>query len=513
MYNFIDVTEKGSTMLPSEALRINGEYIENLVKGYKTLNVKGREILLADIEEYSTGGADGTNMRRRKYPARVITITFQLIAETNEEYRRAFEKLNAVLNVEDAQLIFDDEKDRYYIGTPSSYEDVEPGKNAVVGKFSIRCFDPFKYATTEKVIKPNKDRVFEFNYSGTYPTHPHFEVALPDSSCGYVAFINGDGKIIQLGDPGEIDGINLPPSESLLEISDVNPFNLNEWKLNEKNIPSLHGMMTVDGTIDFTTNKIKANNYGKGQYFHGPAITKAIKSDKTGHIGAMNFRCMWSHKFCLSKGVTNQQGAFQVILCHNTGTKRHLVTAFSLETWDGTGVASTNMFASNKDASTYARDIQINYDNLQTGNIADAINTCSITKVGDVITFNVYGTKSSITIWEKENREVNEVTIIFGAYQNMQALGFNALCDFRFIKDHTLSFFDIPNKFSRGDKIKVYGDSGKITVNNLDAPEYGAIGNDWEGFRLNPGANRINIAMSNWVENPKLELKYRERYI
>ena len=152
MYRFTDVTEKGSTMLPSEALRINGKYIEELVKGYKTLNVKGRELLLSDIDEYSTGGADGTSMRRRKYPARVITVTFQLIAETNEEYRRAFEKLNAVLNVEDAQLIFDDERDRYYIGTPSSYEDIDPGRNAVVGKFSIKCFDPFKYSLTEKVL-------------------------------------------------------------------------------------------------------------------------------------------------------------------------------------------------------------------------------------------------------------------------------------------------------------------------------------------------------------------------
>ena len=77
-------------MLPSEALRINGNISKSLSKGYKTLNVKGRELLISDIDEYSTGGADGTSMRRRKYPARVITVTFQLIAETNEEYRRAF---------------------------------------------------------------------------------------------------------------------------------------------------------------------------------------------------------------------------------------------------------------------------------------------------------------------------------------------------------------------------------------------------------------------------------------
>ena len=39
MYNFIDVTEASEGyVLPSEALKINGEYIEDLISGYRTLN-------------------------------------------------------------------------------------------------------------------------------------------------------------------------------------------------------------------------------------------------------------------------------------------------------------------------------------------------------------------------------------------------------------------------------------------------------------------------------------------
>lgn len=514
MYRFTDVTEKGSTMLPSEALRINGKYIEELVKGYKTLNVKGREILLADIDEYSTGGADGTSMRRRKYPARVITVTFQLIAETNEQYRRAFEKLNAVLNVEDAQLIFDDEKDRYYIGTPSSCEDVEPGRNAVVGKFSIKCFDPFKYALTEKVLTANKDKVFEFNYDGTYPAHPHFEVSLPESSCGYMAFVNQDGKIIQLGNPSEIDGIALPPSERLIDISRyTNPFKASEWKINEKNLPSLHGMVAIDGTLDTVADKVQAKTYGNGTKFHGPSITRMVKADKSGHVGAMNFRCTFSHKFCLSKDIINQQGAFNVLFCHNTGTERHLVTAFSIETYEAPRIALTRMFEGDVGISTYGPDVPIDWDNLKTGASENASNTCTVTKVGEVVTFNIYGTKKSITIRDRDNREVNEISIVFAAYGNKPVLGLNMLYDLTFTKDHTTTFIDIPNKFSQGDNIKVNGDEGRIIVNNLETPEYGAIGNDWEGFKLTQGANRINVAMSDWTKNAQIKLKYRERYI
>ena len=46
LYEFkdtIDVSE-GIT-LPSEAMQINGEYIENVIVGYRTLQVSGRESL------------------------------------------------------------------------------------------------------------------------------------------------------------------------------------------------------------------------------------------------------------------------------------------------------------------------------------------------------------------------------------------------------------------------------------------------------------------------------------
>ena len=38
MYKFIDITESQSdTTLPSEAISVNGEYIEELLPGYRTL--------------------------------------------------------------------------------------------------------------------------------------------------------------------------------------------------------------------------------------------------------------------------------------------------------------------------------------------------------------------------------------------------------------------------------------------------------------------------------------------
>ena len=93
MYNFIDTTEVfGGTSLPSEALKINGEYIENLIDGYRTLQVSGREGLSPELTTIETGVRDGSTLKNKRFPDRTITVTYQLLAESNEAFREAFNK-------------------------------------------------------------------------------------------------------------------------------------------------------------------------------------------------------------------------------------------------------------------------------------------------------------------------------------------------------------------------------------------------------------------------------------
>ena len=56
MYKFIDTTEsQDNTELPSEALCINGIYIENEIEGYRTLSVEGRELLNLKLAIFRLG--------------------------------------------------------------------------------------------------------------------------------------------------------------------------------------------------------------------------------------------------------------------------------------------------------------------------------------------------------------------------------------------------------------------------------------------------------------------------
>ena len=229
MYDFIDTVEASvGDVLPAEALSINGEFIENIIPGYRTLNVQGREALSPEVVSFTTGAMDGSRLKSKRYPERILVVTYQLVAESNEAFREAYNLLGAILNVEEAELIFNDEADKFFIGTPCTIDAVPPGRNAVVGKFEILCTDPFKYSVAEYDAEPdlNKSSIL-INYNGTYKSFPTLEAEFfnedeadakltGDGDCGYVAFFNENENIIQLGNPEEADTESYPKSQTLV---------------------------------------------------------------------------------------------------------------------------------------------------------------------------------------------------------------------------------------------------------------------------------------------------------
>lgn len=226
MYTFVDVNEfSEGAILPSEAFTINGKYIENQIDGYRTLNVSGREALSPDVASYTSGIRDGSTLQYKRYPERIIVVKYQLIAASNEAFRAAYNKLGQILDVKNAQLIFNDEPDKYFIGTPCIIGEVEAGRNAVVGEFEILCTDPFKYSLAVYEATAADENGIMVDYAGTYKAYPVLRTEFFNENeasedgetvsdltgagdCGYVAFFNENEKIIQLGNPEEVDGTN-----------------------------------------------------------------------------------------------------------------------------------------------------------------------------------------------------------------------------------------------------------------------------------------------------------------
>ena len=216
--------------LTNEAVKIDGSYIEDLIAGYTTLKTSGREALAAEYESFTTGSSDGETVKRTRYPARVIEVEFLLRASDISEMRTKLNHLNNLLSAEEADFVFNDEADKFYTGIPIMQNDYDKGRGWVNGRWQIFCADPFKYSTAVFTAAPatinEHDAEFVINYGGTYPARPvlsaEFAGALSggdysdDGDCGFIAFIDAEENIIQLGNPDAIDLDAFTSAEQLI---------------------------------------------------------------------------------------------------------------------------------------------------------------------------------------------------------------------------------------------------------------------------------------------------------
>lgn len=167
LYGFRDTTASPAVTppVPAEAMMINGNYIETLIDGYTTLYATGREILSQEVNTEDVGKRSGSVYVYRRYPARVITIGYQLLADDAEDFRDKYNALSEILDVENATLIFADESDKFFIGTPNGADKPDAGVTNVTAEFTILCTDPFKYSATEYTVSPDSDGIFTVNYN------------------------------------------------------------------------------------------------------------------------------------------------------------------------------------------------------------------------------------------------------------------------------------------------------------------------------------------------------------
>jgi predicted phage tail component-like protein len=195
----------------------NGVYLENEIDGYRTLSVTGRELMESEVTDQEIDGMDGSYYRYKTTPARTITVKYQLRARGSREFRDAFNKMNKLLSGEQVKVIFNDESDKYFIGTKTSNTQVDGGSNNVIGEIEIYCSDPRKYSTTEKEFVAI-DGVLNIVNEGTVPVSIDYDVQTT-SETGYIGLVSEEG-VMQYGKIEELDGETYKQSEWLASIDD-----------------------------------------------------------------------------------------------------------------------------------------------------------------------------------------------------------------------------------------------------------------------------------------------------
>lgn len=435
------------------------------------------------------------------------------MAESNAAFREAYNKLNAILEAEQAEIIFADEPDKYYIGTKQSGSDVPPGMNFVTGEIEFYCADPFKYAVNEKTVIPTLDdnKTITVDYAGTYKCFPRLE-AHAKADLGFVAYINQDEKIIQLGDAEETDLEHYEVSQTLIDES-FDTYDASEWTLNNAKTVMVSSEHKQTGTVILAQDAngdtvITGAGYGTGDAWHGPSLTKVVPADVAGKIGAKNCTLSWRHIY--TTGTFQDVGVVQFLMTgkDTDGSKKNVAAITFFKNQLGTNQGYAHMYVNGVVKKEIGFDCS--WNNPITGYNAGR---SSIAKFGSVFTFNVFGKIYEFTVPEMTEVEVTEISIYLGARGTYPKIGMNGVHSIRFVAHKVDAWSNVPNKFCRNDLIVADCKSGEVTVNGIVTPGVGALGNDWESFFLKPGMNQINCVYSSWAVKPEFKLKYREVYL
>lgn len=507
MYAFVDTVNSGivGTNLPTEAMSYNGVYLENEIDGYRTLSVTGRELMESEVTDQEIDGMDGSYYRYKTTPARTITVKYQLRARGSREYREAYNKMNKLLSGEQVKVIFNDESDKYFIGTKTSNTQVDGGTNNVIGEIEIYCSDPRKYSTTEKEFTAT-DGVLNIVNEGTVPVSIDYDIQTT-SETGYIGLVSEEG-IMQYGKVEELDGETYQRSEALATIDDF----IN-CKDDTSGTDVMHPQYGANGTCAtynwFNKKFIGFGTVGtkKGRA-NGGLRTLEIPADSNGIKGAKNFYSYFNLVFWA--GLMGQTGE----MCINFLTADNkLICGCSWYKTDAIGnTGHYEIWANGKMLRQWGYTTShLQYQNPWYWNWGH----CDIYKEGANIRFFYYGGYYNYYIPEIENMECTKIQIAFKQWGDrsgnklMSRMGFDVI---NFTKHNVSKWSDIPNRYPSGTKITIDGKSSHVYVNGMARPQDEVLGTQY--FKAPIGTSEIKVTCSEWTKSqPTVKARIREAWL
>lgn len=525
MYKFVDTTESQEEQeLPSEALNFNGVYFENVIPGYRTLYVSGREMIETEISNTDMEIRDGARYRRKRYGARTIVVGYQLIAQSNKAFREAYNKLNALLDTEQAKMIFLDEPDKYFIGTKTGMGEVSVGRNTITAEIEFYCADPFKYSVKEYEVDTQADNasIFIVDYAGTHRAYPVLEATIKSDN-GLVGFVKENKSLLQFGNPDETDQESYKQVELVTNCSSYATWSGDEkWKTDTGG-NFLYRDSKTAGTM--AVNDLGLNNGTKGLFLTASGNTagentkwwngamKAIAIvDSNGEKGSTKTYSYVNSWF--ETGVMGQTGCQAIAFCDENGKMICCQEIYKNDMSGNTAHMAMWVGGNNprivKDYSFEPVYWDSNPFNRNQGH-------SDMMKWDDTIRFHWCGSYPEYKVPELKNTKVHSVKLYIGQYGNRnmsnQYVWRNVFRGISVRISDITKWRDAPNKFTTNEIFRVDCGSGNVTLQGLARPDLGALGNDWEAFCLTPGVNQIQCIHSSWAKQPTYKMKYREVFL
>lgn len=492
------------------SIQINGQYVEDILPGFLTCYVKGRESLAAELKLTELDKRNGAILKSKKFPVRRLKVGFLLEAKTKEENLLKLRTLGNLLDVENAKIIFEDEKDIFYIGTPIMNAEVQHNSAICTGEFQIDCINPFKFSADEKEVNTEIDGTLSINYKGTVPAHPRIYADFKGDS-GYFAVTDEHSNTVIAGNPKEQDIGH--KSEMLFDEPFRKPLNTSIWGINQGF--EFPWYQQAGGAYIRQANEDAAAASSYGSYgskpYHGPSLTRAIPADSSGSKMCTNFTLTYRVRCAIGRGEINQLGGNMMLLLDDSNNVIAGIAYYKNSVGE---MAECCLYVHGKEVSKTLIGVTRAYRQLGFGEATggDYIGTSMIKKVGDTVYFDTAGSNFTFSDPAIKDKYPTKCQLAFyEAYRNPN-ISDNEIYWVKFVKDNVE--YDIANTFMNGDKLEMDCATGEIRKNHLPMPGIGALGNDWEDLVLVPGQNKLSAFWSTWQpQAPDVKLKYREVFL
>ena len=507
MYQFIDVNEQQTgSSLPAEAVSINGEFIEEQIPGYRTLYTEGREMLESEISEIQIGSQNGTRYQYKRDVPREITVYYQMLSSSPEDFREKFNELCKILDQEQMKIVFNDEQSKYFIGTKTGFDEPEPGRLSTTGSYTIYCSDPYKYSVAEKKANNNGASQIVLQNNGSKACIVNIKAKMKSDN-GYIGFTLDD-RFYQIGKPEEVDGEHY---EETVKLFDDHLYQDMGWLVNQGVTPPVTGEQAQNGTIGYvkeTTNEgyAKVTNYASGNSWHGASITKIVPPDENQKY-PVNWKCEWRFDFN-TDGSPNPNPE----IGHNSVTfvdaDNNIICSVVFE--------DNNPNYERSDMAIYIGKKRV-WDTKNTAKFyvtgrGDYGPCASVEKIGNQITirFSYAGIQKTFLV-DNPSAELRKVTWYGAAYKTYNPIRNNLIRALNVRKHNVEKYEDIPNYFANGDTVEISGDTGEVYINGIKDWDTADIGS--QPLLLPPGQHTMGIITSSFSSIPDVEVSFTERWI
>jgi predicted phage tail component-like protein len=371
-------------------------------------------------------------------------------------------------------------------------------QNATASPWSPNPADPEYYADT--ITVPN---------AGTYPSEPVITATI-NGDDGVLTAINDQGSVLQFGSPDETDGFVKQKSERVYHLdfnqtptgvtlnNGVTAFPYYEHG-NDANVQS--GPFGYANGIAYPSTERTASNY-----WNGPSMSGTIPKNSNG----------------------SNTANFQFVNRVNVGTNAAEVGRFEFNlTYQGKIVASLALFddSASNDQWVFSGTVydgsqaqMLFFDLLPRNYYRNGNYNAVITKMGDQLTFRLDridlgdGGIETRTVSGFSSVPIDGWTAWFPGFSDQRGWSINWQ-DSYFDWINVDYWDDIPNRFKDGDVVQIDVANRRVLVNGAEDRTLQTIGNDWGGFKIQPGNNTIELLTSSWAKQCKAEVSWQEAWL